>query len=92
MTSLTSALGGHIPHYAVNHFRANPDMPQIGAFHLQNREAKCQLKINRYGKRLDYTISLPTLESLWTGFFTYKEHIAKLVFAMCSLYVKARVG
>ena len=64
---LTTGLTSRREYYKQNQLKPNPSKTQIGAFHLRNREAGQEVRVNGEGQPLTF-ISLPSiLELCWTG-------------------------
>ena len=59
---LSKALEELTPYYEKNYLRANPSKTQVCTFHLRNREAKRQLKVNWSGTTLEHCETPVTLD------------------------------
>ena len=74
-STIEEALGELTEYYRNNSLRANPDMTQVTAFHLRNREEKRSLKISWNGVDLENTTHPKYLGVTLDRMLSYKQHI-----------------
>ena len=72
---IEEALGELTHYYRSNSLRANPDMTQVTAFHLRNREAKRSLQVSWNGVDLENTDTPKYLGVTLDRTLSYKTHI-----------------
>ena len=74
-TTIEESLSKLTQYYRSNNLRANPDKPQVTAFHLRNKEAKSTLKVKWNRTDLENTPHPRYLGVTLDRTLSYKQHI-----------------
>ena len=75
VTTIEESLSELTKYYRSNNLRANPDKPQVTAFHLRNKEAKGTLKVKWNRTDLENTPHPKYLGVTLDRTLSYKQHI-----------------